>query len=174
VQQQLTTAHVAQLLLIAVQHSKSAAYRELCLRVLNFRQCPAAQQLSAGLVAQLLDATKQLPFGRGAKLMLPLLMIPAAQELDSSAIISLLTTTIQQEPHDYYRHDSIAHELGEIVNKLCCMPGAQNISVEVAVQLMRAGQQPTHAPCKSALMLHFPAARKMMKTRTAELAVNMW
>jgi hypothetical protein len=174
VQQQLTTGHVAQLLLIAVQYSESAAYRELCLRVLKSRRCPAAQQLSAGLVAELLEAAQQLPFERGARLMLPLLDIPAAQELDTSAIIRLLTTTIQQEPHDYYRHDSIAHELGEIVNKLCCMPGAQNISVGVAVQLMHAGQQSKDAPCKSALMLHFPATREMMKTRTAELAVNMW
>jgi hypothetical protein len=102
-----------------------------------------------------------------------LLEVPAAQELDSSAIFSLLTSTIEQEPYDYHSYNSTAHELGEVVNQLCRMPGAQEISVEAAEQLMQAGEQPQHAPCKTALM-NLPAAREMLKARTAALAVNMW
>jgi hypothetical protein len=59
--QQLTTGHVAQLLLTALQHcepaaSEAAAWHAICLQVLNFKQCPAARQLSTGSVAQLLEA----------------------------------------------------------------------------------------------------------------------
>jgi hypothetical protein len=72
--------------------------------------------------------------------MLRLLEDPAAQELDSSTIISLLTTTIQKEPHDYHSYNSVAHELGEIVFMLCRMPGARRISVEEAEKLMQAGE----------------------------------
>jgi hypothetical protein len=174
--QHLTTGSIAQLFLAAFQHSSSAASHTLCEQLFK---CPAVQQLSAALVAQLLQATAQLPMGQytlgtlhGAKLMLRLLEIPAAQELDSSTIVSLLTTTIQQEPDDYSSYNSTAHKLSEVVRKLCCMPGAQKIDVEVAEQLMHAGKQPKHGPCKIALM-NLPVAGESVMIQAAALAARM-
>jgi hypothetical protein len=138
-----------------------------------------AQQLDAGLLAQLLHGTAQLPLGQhtlgtlhGAKLMLRLLEIPAAQELDSSPVVSLLTTTIEQEPHDYSSYNSTAHKLCEVVRKLCLMPGARKIDVEVAEQLMQAGKQPKHGPCKSAPM-NLPGAGESVMIQAAALEARM-
>jgi hypothetical protein len=107
--------------------------------------------------------------------MLQLLQIPAAQELDSGALLSLLTTAVQQDPGDDLSYDSTSHELSKIIEQLCRMPGAKKISVEEAEQLMRAGKQPNlawHAPCKSALM-NSPVAWEVINARAAALAARM-
>jgi hypothetical protein len=178
--QQLTAGSIAQLLQTAVEHSDSAASGALVLQVFSW---PATQQLSADVVAQLSDAALQLVQVAsrayklwtgaldGVKFMQKLLNLPAARDMSSSVVISLLTTAIQLEPQDVRAYHRTAQELADIVTKLCCLPVAQEISAEVAEQLLQAGTpraELEHSPCITALH-QLPAAREVVQAREAAL-----
>jgi hypothetical protein len=178
---QLTAGNIAQLLHTAVQHSESAASGAVVLQVFNW---PATRQLSADVVAQLSHAALQL-LGQvasrrykvgaldGVKLLRKLLDLPASRDMSSSVVVSLLTTAIQQEPQDFRSYHRTAQELASIVAKLCSLPAAQQFSVQVAEQLMQAGTQLEHSPCKTALH-QLPAAQEMVRAREAALAAQMY
>jgi hypothetical protein len=179
--QQLTAGSVAELLHTAVEHSESSAAGAVVLQVFSW---PATQQLSADVVAQLSHAALQL-LGQaalrrykigaldGVKLLRKLLDHPASRGMSSSAVMSLLTTALQQEPQDFSTYHRTAQQLASVVTKLCCLPAAKQFSVKVAEQLMQAGTQLEHSPCKIALH-RLPAAQEMVRAREAALAAQMY
>jgi hypothetical protein len=157
---QLSADRLAQLLLAAVQ-SRAAlqGINRLC-------RLPAARQLSSDQVADLLDAAITLDEGFCTA---HFCRLPAAYHLSADGIVRLLQQAVDLE------QDSMEEDVTtESVRALCGLPGAQQISSDMTLQLLQAcccqTQKPDHTSGPiHALLQQLPAAGAIGKADAEQL-----